>query len=107
MSSSFAVRDHPPWEAGVDQERETRERRCACSLWAGRTLSGEQGLVTLQRRGRLRTAQGEVCGCYSSSCWWKPGQTARCGGLVAVAWRGCQRWVCCCAGHAGPGGRQE
>ena len=36
MSSSFAVRDHPPWEAGVDQERERKE---VCLQPLGRTHS--------------------------------------------------------------------
>ena len=61
----------------------------------------------VQRRGWLRTAQGEVHGRYFSSCWWKPGQAAQGGGLVAVTWWGCQCWVCCCTGHTGPGRRQE
>ena len=100
----LCVRGPPLWEAGVKRKRETRERRCARSLWAGHTLS--RGPRTGHGAETWAT-QGKVRGPHSSSCRWEPSQAAQGGGLVAVMWQGCQRWVCCCAGRAGPGGRQE
>lgn len=72
----LCVRGPLLWEARVKWERETGERRCARSLWAGRTLS--RGPRTGHGAETWAT-QGKVRGPHSSSCRWEPGQAAQCG----------------------------
>lgn len=94
----FAVRDHPPWEAGVDQERETRERGVPAAL--GRThLSGSK--VTTPEGG---TAQ-DVLRARSAAVTPRPGGSlARLPGVGASwlwRWWGCQLG-CAAAWARGP-----